>query len=243
MRRSRCQRTRSDHEHRYRCGFEVERPGQFRPFTSSAGRSRSDGRTPIPAERRPRPCGSRRPCARLSSATSPSFSFRSRYVLVIDRLVPDPPQPQSASRPRQRAEGGARRPSSRGLAPDFPREMEPVVNRPQPTARPPGTARAQGAGPRRRARPWAEDAAYDPCRARRGGWSGAANAKPTARVNGQVGLIRRHVDRELARSRTAGAAAAGGAFASAAATVERLHPADAAHAARRRDRLAGRYSG
>jgi signal transduction histidine kinase len=42
------------------------------------------------------------------------------------------------------------------------------------------------------------------------------------RVNGQVGLIRRHVDRELARARTAGAAAAGGAFASAAATVDRL---------------------
>ena len=43
-----------------------------------------------------------------------------------------------------------------------------------------------------------------------------------AKINGQLALIRRHVDRELARARTAGAAAAAGVSTNAAATIDRL---------------------
>jgi signal transduction histidine kinase len=43
-----------------------------------------------------------------------------------------------------------------------------------------------------------------------------------ARISGQLDLIRRHVDRELARARTAGASTSVGAFANAGATVEGL---------------------
>lgn len=43
-----------------------------------------------------------------------------------------------------------------------------------------------------------------------------------AKINGQLQLIGGHVDRELARARTAGASAAAGTFAHAAATVDRL---------------------
>jgi signal transduction histidine kinase len=47
-------------------------------------------------------------------------------------------------------------------------------------------------------------------------------AETAARINAQLDLIRRHVDRELARARTAGASAAAGALADAGATVARL---------------------
>ena len=47
-------------------------------------------------------------------------------------------------------------------------------------------------------------------------------SEAAAKINGQLDLIGRHVDRELARARTAGASASAGTFAHAAATVERL---------------------
>ena len=47
-------------------------------------------------------------------------------------------------------------------------------------------------------------------------------AEAAARINDQIELVRRHVDRELARARTAGAAAAAGVSTRAAATIDRL---------------------
>jgi len=47
-------------------------------------------------------------------------------------------------------------------------------------------------------------------------------AEAAGRINDQIELVRRHVDRELARARTAGAAAAAGVSTHAAATIDRL---------------------